>query len=122
VLRLLDLAGGRRTAYGQGIERHGQSNDPSGSNSSFAVVEQIGEKYVAFCPELPGTQARGTDYATALDRLREMAEKTLAERRERGIRDAPKGAEFDTIQLEGQRLSSCENADDSATRVRSANP
>jgi hypothetical protein len=56
--------------------------------------------HVAWCPEIPGIFGRGRTKMAALVDLREGVSQSLKDRRERGVRDAPKGAVFDTISVE----------------------
>jgi predicted RNase H-like HicB family nuclease len=65
----------------------------------LAMIERVDDTHVAYCPEVPGIFGRGRTKMAALVDLREAVVRTLAERREQGIRDALQGAVFDTIQV-----------------------
>ncbi len=65
-----------------------------------AVVEQDGEWFVAYCPELPGANGQGTTRDAALDSLRAAIEMILDERREEGLRGVPPEAEQLVVTIE----------------------
>lgn len=66
----------------------------------LTVIERIDGTHVAYCPEVPGIFGRGRTKMAALVDLREAVTRALNERRDRGVRDAPAGAVFDSIQVE----------------------
>jgi predicted RNase H-like HicB family nuclease len=62
-------------------------------------IERVDGTHVAYCPEVPGIFGRGrTKMATLVD-LREAVARALTDRRDRGVREAPNGAVFDSISV-----------------------
>jgi predicted RNase H-like HicB family nuclease len=66
----------------------------------LTVIERIDGTHVAWCPEVPGIFGRGRTKMAALVDLRESVTQSLKDLRERGVRDAPKEAFFDTISVD----------------------
>jgi predicted RNase H-like HicB family nuclease len=65
-----------------------------------AIIEHDGEWYVAYCPEIPGANGQGQTREEARQNLAEAIDLILEDRREDGLRGAPKDAERATITLE----------------------
>ena len=65
-----------------------------------AVVEQDGEWFVAYCPEMPGANGQGKTRDEALDSLRDAIALILEDRREEGLRGVPEGAEQHVVTLD----------------------
>jgi len=63
------------------------------SNEFTAVVEQEGEWFIAYCPEVPGTNGQGRTKEEALESLSEAIALILEDRREEGLRGIPPCAE-----------------------------
>jgi predicted RNase H-like HicB family nuclease len=66
----------------------------------LTVIERIDGTHVAWCPEVPGIFGRGRTKMAALVDLREAVKQALIDRCERGVRDAPQGAVFDSITID----------------------
>ena len=59
------------------------------TNQFTAVVEEDGDWFIAFCPELPGANGQGRTKDECLDSLKEAIEMILEDRREEGLRGVP---------------------------------
>jgi predicted RNase H-like HicB family nuclease len=70
-----------------------------GRNQFFTVIERRDNTHVARCPEIPGVEGQGRTKMAALVDLREAVARTLAERRDRAVRDASPNAVFDVISI-----------------------
>jgi predicted RNase H-like HicB family nuclease len=62
-----------------------------------AVVEQDGEWFIAFAPEVPGANGQGKTKDEALKSLGEAIELILLDRREDGMRGVPDSAIRETV-------------------------
>ncbi len=69
-------------------------------NEFTAVVEQDGEWFVAYCPEVPGANGQGKTREDALSSLRDAIALILEDRREEGLRGVPDGAEQHVVTIE----------------------
>jgi predicted RNase H-like HicB family nuclease len=61
-------------------------------NEFTAVVERDGRWYIAYCPEIPGTNGQGRKKSAALKSLAEAIELILEDRRKDGLRGVPASA------------------------------
>ena len=68
-------------------------------NEFTAVIERDGERYVAYCPEIPGADGQGRTKAEARKSLADAIALILEDRREDGLRGVPPEAERETIVL-----------------------
>ena len=59
------------------------------TNEFTAIVEQDGEWFVAYCPEIPGANGQGKSKEEALESLAEAIALILEDRREDGLRGVP---------------------------------
>ena len=59
------------------------------TNQFTAVVEEDGDWFIAFCPELPGANGQGRTKDECLDSLKEAIAMILEDRREEGLRGVP---------------------------------
>jgi len=66
-------------------------------NEFTAVFERDGERYVAYCPEIPGANGRGRTKDEARRSLADAIALILKDRREDGLRGVPPDAERDTV-------------------------
>ena len=61
-------------------------------NEFTAVIEQDGEWYIAYSPEIPGANGQGRSREECLQDLASAIELILQDRREDGLRGVPEGA------------------------------
>lgn len=69
-------------------------------NEFTAVVEQDGDWYVAYCPEVPGANGQGRTREQCLQSLKEAIALILEDRREDSLRGVPDDAIKETIVLD----------------------
>lgn len=65
-----------------------------------AIVEQDGDWFVAYCPEVPGANGQGRTKEEALQSLRDAISLILDDRREEGLRGVPATAERLVVTLD----------------------
>lgn len=68
-------------------------------NEFTAVIEQEGEWYVAFCPEIPGANGQGKTLDECRRSLSEAIALILEDRRADGLRGIPSDAITETVSL-----------------------
>ena len=68
-------------------------------NEFTAVIEQEGEWYVAFCPEIPGANGQGKTLDECRRNLSEAIALILEDRRADGLRGIPSDAITETVSL-----------------------
>lgn len=61
-------------------------------NEFTAIVEQDGEWFIAYSPEIPGANGQGKTKVESLKNLSEAIDLILADRREDALRGLPKTA------------------------------
>jgi len=61
-------------------------------NEFTAVIEQDGDWYIAYCPEVPGANGQGRTKDEARENLAEAIALILEDRREDGLRGLPADA------------------------------
>jgi len=66
-------------------------------NEFTAIIEQDGEWYIAFCPEIPGANGQGHTREECLANLASAIELILEDRREDGLRGVPQDAIRETV-------------------------
>jgi predicted RNase H-like HicB family nuclease len=66
-------------------------------NEFTALIEQDGDWYIAYCPEIPGANGQGRTVEECRASLAEAIALILADRREDGLRGAPQDAIRDTV-------------------------
>jgi predicted RNase H-like HicB family nuclease len=64
-----------------------------------AVIEQDGEWYIGYCPEIPGANGQGRTREDCLQSLASAIELILESRREEGLRGVPKEAVRDVVKI-----------------------
>jgi predicted RNase H-like HicB family nuclease len=64
-----------------------------------AVIEQDGDWFVAYAPEVPGANGQGRSRDQALRSLSEAIALILDDRREEGLRGVPDEAERTTVRV-----------------------
>jgi len=69
------------------------------SNEFTAVIEQDGEWYIAYCPEIPGANGQGRTKEECLESLAAAIELILEDRRQEGLRGVPDGAIRDIVKV-----------------------
>jgi predicted RNase H-like HicB family nuclease len=69
-------------------------------NEFTAIIEQDGQWYVAYCPEVPGANGQGRTKPEALNSLRDAIVLILEDRREDGLRGVPADAEREVVVIE----------------------
>lgn len=66
-------------------------------NEFTAIIEQDGEWYIAYCPEIPGANGQGKTKDEARENLAEAIALILEDRREDGLRDVTPDAIRETL-------------------------
>jgi predicted RNase H-like HicB family nuclease len=66
-------------------------------NEFTAIIEQDGEWYIAYCPEIPGANGQGKTKDDARENLAEAIALILEDRREEGLRGVPPDAIRETV-------------------------
>ena len=66
-------------------------------NEFTAIIEQDGEWFVAYCPEIPGANGQGRTGDEARTSLAEAIALILEDRREDMMRGLPADADKDTV-------------------------
>jgi predicted RNase H-like HicB family nuclease len=68
-------------------------------NEFTAIIEQDGEWYIAYCPEIPGANGQGRSKDEARESLAEAIVLILEDRRENGLRGVPPDAIRETLAI-----------------------
>jgi predicted RNase H-like HicB family nuclease len=68
-------------------------------NEFTAVIEQDGEWYVAYSPEIPGANGQGSTKDEARENLANAIALILEDRREDGLRGVPPDAIQETVTI-----------------------
>ena len=58
-------------------------------NEFTAIIEQDGEWWIAYCPEIPGANGQGKTKEECLSSLSDAVDLILTDRREDGLRGVP---------------------------------
>ena len=66
-------------------------------NEFTAVIEQDGDWYIAYCPEIPGANGQGRTLEGCRSNLEEAIRLILEDRREEGLRGVPPEAIRETV-------------------------
>jgi len=66
-------------------------------NEFTAIIEQDGEWYVAYCPEVPGANGQGRTVEECRTSLSEAIALILEDRRQDALRGVPPGAIKDVV-------------------------
>ena len=69
------------------------------TNEFTGIVEQDGEWFIAYSPEIPGANGQGRTKDEALQSLTEAIALILEDRREDGLRGVPPNAIRETVTL-----------------------
>jgi len=68
-------------------------------NEFTAIIEQDGEWFIAYCPEIPGANGQGKTKDEAVDSLVDAIRLVLEDRREDGLRGVPDDAIRETVRI-----------------------
>lgn len=66
-------------------------------NEFTSVIEQDGEWFVGYCPEIPGANGQGRTVEECRESLSQAIALILEDRREDGLRGVPQDAIRDTV-------------------------
>ncbi|MCX8092463.1 MAG: type II toxin-antitoxin system HicB family antitoxin [Verrucomicrobiae bacterium] len=66
-------------------------------NRYTAVIRRDGRWFVAFCPEVPEANGQGKTREECLENLAAAIELVLEYRREKALKEAPRGAEQTSV-------------------------
>jgi predicted RNase H-like HicB family nuclease len=69
-------------------------------NEFTAVIERDGDRYIAYCPEVPGANGQGKTKDEAKESLSEAIALILEDRRSDGLRAVPPDALRETVVVE----------------------
>ena len=69
-------------------------------NEFTAVIEQDGEWFIGYCPEIPGANGQGHTVEECREDLAEAIALILEDRREDGLRGVPQDAIRETVVLQ----------------------
>jgi predicted RNase H-like HicB family nuclease len=69
-------------------------------NEFTSIIEQDGEWYIGYCPEIPGANGQGRTIEECRTSLAEAISLILEERREEGLRGVPSDAIRETVTVE----------------------
>lgn len=69
-------------------------------NEFTAIIEQDGDWFIAYCPEITGANGQGRSKAEARRSLADAIALILEDRREDGLRGIPDDADHDTVTIE----------------------
>ena len=66
-------------------------------NEFTAIIEKEGDRYIAYCPEIPGANGQGKTKGEVRENLAEAIALILEDRREDGLRGVPPDAIHETV-------------------------
>lgn len=66
-------------------------------NEFTAIIEQEGDQYIAYCPEVPGANGLGRSVEECRKNLAEAIALILEDRRQDALRGAPENAIKDVV-------------------------
>jgi predicted RNase H-like HicB family nuclease len=69
-------------------------------NEFTAIIEQDGDWFIAYCPEIPGANGQGRTKDEARASLTEAIALILEDRRDDALRGTPPGAIRETVTVE----------------------
>jgi len=69
------------------------------SNEFTAIIEQDGEWFIGYCPEIPGANGQGRNKDECLQNLSSAIKLILEDRREEGLRGVPADAVRDIVKV-----------------------
>ena len=69
------------------------------SNEFTAIIEQDGEWFIGYCPEIPGANGQGRNKDECLQNLSAAIKLILDDRREEGLRGVPVDAVRDIVKV-----------------------
>ena len=68
-------------------------------NEFTAVVEQEGQWFIAYCPEIPGANGQGTTKEECLNNLSDAIKLILEDRRSDGLKSVPEDAVKEVVTI-----------------------
>lgn len=68
-------------------------------NEFTAIIEEDGDWFIAYCPEISGANGQGKTKAEAVSSLSEAIELILQDRRDDAMRGVPPGAVFEKVSV-----------------------
>jgi len=68
-------------------------------NEFTAIIEQDGDWYIGYCPEIPGANGQGKTKEECLQNLADAISLILEDRREEGLRGIPVDAIKETLSI-----------------------
>ena len=69
-------------------------------NEFTSIVEQEGDWFIAYSPEIPGANGQGRTHEEALQSLKDAISLILEDRREDGLRGVPADAVREIVTIE----------------------
>ena len=81
-------------------------------NEFMAIIEQDEERYIAYCPEIPGANGQGKTKDEARENLAEAIALILEDRRADGLRGVPPEAMRETVTISAGAMHVLKNAAD----------
>ena len=69
-------------------------------NEFTAIIEQDGDWFIAYCPEIPGANGQGRTKTEARKSLCDAIHLILEDRRQDALRGLPPDAEHETVTVE----------------------
>lgn len=64
-----------------------------------AITERDGDRFIAYCPEIPGANGQGRSKEECVDNLRQAIELILEDRLDDALRGVPDDAERETVHV-----------------------
>jgi predicted RNase H-like HicB family nuclease len=68
-------------------------------NEFTAIIEQDGDRYIGYCPEIPGANGQGQTVDECRANLADAISLLLEDRREDGLRGIPPDAIRETVSI-----------------------
>lgn len=68
-------------------------------NEFTAIIEQDGDWFIGYCPEVPGANGQGTTIEECRNNLAEAISLILSDRREDGLRGVPEDAIHEIVTI-----------------------
>jgi len=69
------------------------------SNEFTAIIEQDGDWFIGYCPEIPGANGQGQTKDECMQSLSAAIKLILEDRREEGLRGVPADAVRDIVRI-----------------------
>ena len=88
---------GRSCFLSLGVDYYTRKKVPIMRNEFTSVIEQDGDWFIGYCPEIPGANGQGRTVEECRADLAEAIALILEDRREDGLRGVPQDAIRDTV-------------------------